>query len=746
MIALVSTTMCGSPAVPPRPPSGTGRRTIPIASAAMIRSSRFATVRPSIPSPRPSDTASGSHVPSGSGKAESGRPSSSPIRRPSSRPTTAVTNSAVESCSIWRISQTAGTTVRYGRIAKPTTIQATTQAIRSQPPASDCSKSRAVAARPSPTRPPSAAPRRRMLRITWSSRRPSRGVEARRHRTRRSRRTLASARPDRHATGPLRTAAQRRIDRVPEAADGDDLEARDVGCGGTARPARDDRPAEPEPGGLAQPAIQAVDRAELAEQADLPDRDGVRRDRAIAERRREGDRERQVEAGLVDRQAAGEVDVDVVAARGRSPPVARGRRPGATPGWRRRRSSSAAACRRGPARRAPGPRRAAAATPRASARRRCPAPARRARRGTPGPDRRPREGRLSPISNTPTSSVEPNRFFVARRRRTAAYRSPSRVRTASTRCSSVFGPAIEPSFVTWPTRTTAIPLGLATSIRRRAAARTWPTLPAGPSSSSTVAVWIESMTSRAGAGSSIATPAIRSMDDFGGDPDPARRTRQEPEPVRPETDLGRRFLARGVEHPLAARRPRRRRRRPGGGAWTCRSPARRRRSTTEPGTSPPPRTRSSSPIPIRRRAVRPHRHRPGGGSRRRRRSRTPPRAAALRGSGRTGRLDEAVPRLAGAALALPAEERLRRRTGRRSGSGRGRRSCSSRSGRRATGAQASTGVSGSAAWMSRPASGSRSTTIVVPGSYLPSRRCSARTSSTMFWITRRSGRAPYATS
>jgi len=52
------------------------------------------------------------------------------------------------------------------------------------------------------------------------------------------------------------------------------------------------------------------------------------------------------------------------------------------------------------------------------------------------------------------------------------------------------------------------------------------------------------------------------------------------------------------------------------------------------------------------------------------------------------------------------------------------------------------GVLGSAARISRPASGSLSTTIVVPGSYFPSRRCSARTSSTMFWITRRSGRAP----
>ena len=39
---------------------------------------------------------------------------------------TAVTNSAVDSASTRRISQVAGTTVRYGRIAKPTTIQATT--------------------------------------------------------------------------------------------------------------------------------------------------------------------------------------------------------------------------------------------------------------------------------------------------------------------------------------------------------------------------------------------------------------------------------------------------------------------------------------------------------------------------------------------------------------------------------------------------------------------------------------------
>ena len=48
-----------------------------------------------------------------------------------SRPTIAVTNSAVESASTRRISQVAGTTVRYGSTPNPTTIQATThRAIR----------------------------------------------------------------------------------------------------------------------------------------------------------------------------------------------------------------------------------------------------------------------------------------------------------------------------------------------------------------------------------------------------------------------------------------------------------------------------------------------------------------------------------------------------------------------------------------------------------------------------------------
>ena len=48
-------------------------------------------------------------------------------------PTTAVTNSAVDRSSTREISHCAGTSVRYGRIAKPTTTHATTQAAMSQP-------------------------------------------------------------------------------------------------------------------------------------------------------------------------------------------------------------------------------------------------------------------------------------------------------------------------------------------------------------------------------------------------------------------------------------------------------------------------------------------------------------------------------------------------------------------------------------------------------------------------------------
>ena len=46
---------------------------------------------------------------------------------------TAVTNSAVDNSSTRAISHVAGTTVRYGRTPKPTTIQATTHTASSAP-------------------------------------------------------------------------------------------------------------------------------------------------------------------------------------------------------------------------------------------------------------------------------------------------------------------------------------------------------------------------------------------------------------------------------------------------------------------------------------------------------------------------------------------------------------------------------------------------------------------------------------
>ncbi len=76
---------------------------------------------------------------------------------------TAATNSAVESSSTLVINHAAGTIVRYGRIAKPTTSQATTHTANRAPgywlPVNSPSP---VVASPRPISPPSAAPRMRM--------------------------------------------------------------------------------------------------------------------------------------------------------------------------------------------------------------------------------------------------------------------------------------------------------------------------------------------------------------------------------------------------------------------------------------------------------------------------------------------------------------------------------------------------------------------------------------------------------
>ena len=184
------------------------------------------------------------------------------------------------------------------------------------------------------------------------------------------------------------------------------------------------------------------------------------RDRPVAQRRREGERQRQVERGLLDGQATDDAGVDVVAGQvdARMPAQHSDQQRqalGSRPDTVRRGEPWTAA------RRAPGPRPAAAGCPRASPRRRRPArrasPARGTRRPGSATSRRP----SAAISNTPTSSVEPKRFLLARSSRRPQKRSPSSVSTTSTRCSSVFGPASVPSLVTWPTRMTGTPFSLA---------------------------------------------------------------------------------------------------------------------------------------------------------------------------------------------------------------------------------------------------------------------------------------------
>ena len=65
-------------------------------------------------------------------------------------------------------------------------------------------------------------------------------------------------------------------------------------------------------------------------------------------------------------------------------------------------------------------------------------------------------------------------------------------------CSSDFGPARLPSFVTWPTRNVGTFCPLAVNSSCVAASRTWPMLPGADCSFSEKTVWIESTTSSAG--------------------------------------------------------------------------------------------------------------------------------------------------------------------------------------------------------------------------------------------------------
>ena len=81
------------------------------------------------------------------------------------------------------------------------------------------------------------------------------------------------------------------------------------------------------------------------------------------------------------------------------------------------------------------------------------------------------------------------------------------------------------------------PRPLATDIRRTADSRTWPTLPAGPSSSSTVIVWMKSTIVRAGRWAlQLGDPADLAL---GDDPDgPPGGSVEEGQARGPQADLG----------------------------------------------------------------------------------------------------------------------------------------------------------------------------------------------------------------
>ena len=200
----------------------------------------------------------------------------------------------------------------------------------------------------------------------------------------------------------------------------------------------------------------------------------------------------------------------------------------------------------------------------------------------------------SRISKQPTSSAAPYRFFVARTRRSDECRSPSKCSTTSTRCSSTRGPAIEPSLVTCPTSTVAMPRALATAMSAAATARICGTPPAAPSLASLEIVCTESTTSRPGRTSSTwVSRAPRSFSAARNRPGctlPVRSARSrtwagDSSPVTINARSSPRAAKRWATSSSSVDLP------------TPGSPA---SSTTEPGTSPPPSTRSSSPTPVGR--------------------------------------------------------------------------------------------------------------------------------------------------
>ena len=306
--------------------SASGRRTRPIASAAMQQVLALGDGQAEHPEPeeeRDPERQPGARA--ARSKFDSGNPSRRPISRPMSSPMTAATNSAVESSSTWRMSQQRGhdRQVRQDREADDDPGDdpgrqegAGVRHVGEQLAPIDLDGGEREADEAAEGGPKDADVADQRFPRTVA------GVPG-------PRSAPADGQPSIAGTASpraRRAVGQRGLDGVAQRRDRDDLEAVDRRRSAAPRRwPRHDRPPEPEPGGLAQPALEADDGPQLAEQADLADGDRPGRDRPVARRRGEGEGERQVERRLGDRQPAGQVGVDVVAAEGDPGPPAEDR-------------------------------------------------------------------------------------------------------------------------------------------------------------------------------------------------------------------------------------------------------------------------------------------------------------------------------------------------------------------------------------------------------------------------------------
>ena len=104
----------------------------------------------------------------------------------------------------------------------------------------------------------------------------------------------------------------------------------------------------------------------------------------------------------------------------------------------------------------------------------------------------------SAISKAPISLVVPNLFFWALNILSSWLLSPAKLRTQSTICSSILGPARSPLFVTWATMNTGMPPVFPILISSFPQARTCETLPGDDSISEVYIVCMESIMRKAG--------------------------------------------------------------------------------------------------------------------------------------------------------------------------------------------------------------------------------------------------------